>query len=174
MKKTCMYLLILGMIFPIFAQEKISDVYYESGELPAVVLKKAGEEFSVYYPDNSNPDSRVLELQSSFISYNLGKDFEGHDSYLLVLEVEGGMLSATFNDTGKLLSVVERYENAKLPKKVRLNLAKKFPEWTLVRDKFLYVQKNGEVKRKQYKIIMKKDNKIRRVVVNEEGEIIRG
>ncbi len=174
MKKTCMYLLILGMIFPIFAQEKISDVYYESGELPAVVLKKAGEEFSVYYPDNSNPDSRVLELQSSFISYNLGKDFEGHDSYLLVLEVEGGMLSATFNDTGKLLSVVERYENAKLPKKVRLNLAKKFPEWTLVRDKFLYVQRNGEVKRKQYKIIMKKDNKIRRVVVNEEGEIIRG
>ncbi|MGB1268583.1 MAG: hypothetical protein ACPG45_02500 [Flavobacteriaceae bacterium] len=174
MKKTCMYLLILGMIFPLFAQEKISDVFYESGELPAVVLKKAGEEFSVYYPDNSNPDSRVLELQSSFISYNLGKDFEGHDSYLLVLEVEGGMLSATFNDTGKLLSVVERYENAKLPKKVRLNLAKKYPEWTLVRDKFLYVQKYGEVKRKQYKIIMKKDNKIKRIVVDSEGELIRG
>ena len=169
-----MYLLILGMIFPLFAQEKISDVFYESGELPAVVLKKAGEEFSVYYPDNSNPDSRVLELQSSFISYNLGKDFEGHDSYLLVLEVEGGMLSATFNDTGKLLSVVERYENAKLPKKVRLNLAKKYPEWTLVRDKFLYVQKYGEVKRKQYKIIMKKDNKIKRIVVDSEGELIRG
>lgn len=174
MKKTCMYLLILGMMFPVFAQEKISNVFYESGELPAVVLKKAGEEFSVYYPDVSNPDSRVLELESSFISYNLGKDFEGHDSYLLILEVEGGALSATFNDKGKLLSVVERFENVKLPEKVRLNLAEKFPEWTLVKDKFLYVQKNGEVERKEYKIIMKRDNKIKRIVVNEDGNIIRG
>ena len=174
MKKTCMYLLILGMMFPIFAQEKISDVFYESGELPAVVLKKAGEEFSVYYPDNSNPDSRVIELESSFISYNLGKDFEGHDSYLLVLEVEGGILSATFNDKGKLLSVVERFDNVKLPEKVRLNLATKYPEWSLVKDKFLYVQKNGEIKKKEYKIIMKKDNKIKRLVVNELGDVIRG
>jgi hypothetical protein len=169
-----MYLLIFGMMFPLFAQEKISNLFYESGELPAVVLKKAGEEFSVYYPDNSNPDSRVLELENSFISYNLGKDFEGHDSYLLVLEIEGGILSATFNDTGKLLSVVEKFNDAKLPEKVRMNLAKEFPEWTLIRDKFLYIQKRGEIKRKEYKIIMKKDNKIRRVVVNENGKIIRG
>lgn len=174
MKKTCMYLLILVMVIPVLAQEKISNVFYESGELPAVVLKKAGEEFSVYYPDNSNPDSRVIELESSFISYNLGKDFEGHDSYLLVLEVEGGILSATFNDVGKLLSVVERFDNVKLPEKVRLSLATKFPEWSLVKDKFLYVQKNGEIKKKEYKIIMKKDNKIKRLVVNEDGHIIRG
>jgi hypothetical protein len=169
-----MYLLILGLVFPLFAQEKISNVFYESGELPAVVLKKAGEEFSIYYPDNTNPDSRVVELENSFVSYNLGKDFEGHDSYLLVLEVEGGILSATFNDIGKLLSVVERYDNAKLPETVRKSLAEKFPEWTLVRDKFVYIQKRGEVKRKEYKIIMKKDNKIKRVVLNEEGVVIRG
>lgn len=174
MKKTCMYLLILGMIVPLFAQEKISNVFYESGELPAVVLKKAGEEFSVYYPDNSNPDSRVVELESSFISYNLGKDFEGYDSYLLVLEIDGGILSATFNDSGKLLSVVEKFDNVKLPENVRVSLAEKFPEWSLVKDKFLYVQKNGEVKKKEYKIIIKKDNKIKRLTVNEDGIILKG
>lgn len=174
MKKTCMYVLILVMVFPLLAQEKVSDEFYESGDLPAVVLKKAGEEFSVYYPDNKNPDSRVMELESSFISYNLGKDFEGHDSYLLILEVEGGILSATFNNEGKLLSVVERFENAKLPEKVRVSLAKKYPEWTLVKDKFLYIQKQGEVKKKEYKIIMKRNNKIKRIIVDENGGIIRG
>ena len=169
-----MYVLILVMVFPLLAQEKVSDEFYESGDLPAVVLKKAGEEFSVYYPDNKNPDSRVMELESSFISYNLGKDFEGHDSYLLILEVEGGILSATFNNEGKLLSVVERFENAKLPEKVRVSLAKKYPEWTLVKDKFLYIQKQGEVKKKEYKIIMKRNNKIKRIIVDENGGIIRG
>ena len=63
MKKLCMYLLIIGLGFPVFAQEKESDNFYESNDLPAVVLKKAGDEFSVYYPDNSNPDSRVLKLK---------------------------------------------------------------------------------------------------------------
>jgi len=169
-----MYLLIIGLGFPVFAQEKQSGDFYESNELPAVVLKKAGDEFSVYYPDSSNPDSRVLKLQNKFISYKIENDFQGKTDYLLLLEVEGGVLAASFNKKGKLISVVEKFENAKLPEKIRVKLASEYPEWDLVKDKFLYVQKSGEVKRKEYKIIMKKDNKIKRIVVNEDGTIIRG
>jgi len=169
-----MYLLIIGLGFPVFAQEKQSDDFYESHELPAVVLKKAGDEFSVYYPDNSNPDSRVLRLENKFISYKIDNDFQGNTEYLLLLEVEGGVLSATFNEKGKLVSVVEKFENARLPEKIRVKLASEYPEWNLIKDKFLYVQKMGEIKRKEYKIIMKKDNKIKRIVVDEDGTIIRG
>lgn len=97
MKKLCMYLLIIGLGFPVFAQEKQSDDFYESYDLPAVVLKKAGDEFSVYYPDNSNPDSRVLKLENKFIGYKIENDFHGVVDYLLLLEVEGGALAATFN-----------------------------------------------------------------------------
>jgi hypothetical protein len=161
-------------MFPVFAQEYGMEEYYESNELPAVVLKKAGNEFSVYYPDNLNPDSRVVELENKFISYKIDNDFDGKESYLLLLEVEDGFLSATFNKNGKLVSVVEKFENVKLPEKVRNSLAEKFPEWKMMKDKFLYVQKRGEVKRKEYKIIMKKDNKIRRLIMNEDGVIIRG
>lgn len=174
MRTFCMYLLILGLISPLFAQEKKFDELYESGELPAVVLKKAGEEFSVYYPDNKNPDSRVLALESSFISYNIDKEFDGTESYYILFEVEDGVLAATFDERGKLLSVVERFKNVRIPEKVRLSLAKKFPEWSLKSDKFVYVQKSGEVKRKRYKIIMRKNKILRRVVVDENGEIIRG
>jgi hypothetical protein len=162
----------IGLIYPALAQEKNYDELYESGELPAVVLKKAGEEFSVYYPDNKNPDSRVLALENSFITYNVDKEFDGTESYYILFEVEDGVLAATFNENGKLLSVVERFKNVRIPEKVRLSLAKKFPEWSLKSDKFVYVQKSGEVKRKRYKIIMKKNNKLRRIVVNEHGEIL--
>ena len=167
-----MYLLIMGLIFPVLAQEKKYDELYESGELPAVVLKKAGEEFSVYYPDNKNPDSRVLALENSFITYNIDKEFDGTESYYILFEVEDGVLAATFDEKGKLLSVVERFKNVRIPENVRLNLAKKFPEWSLKSDKFVYIQKSGEVKRKRYKIIMKKNKKLRRIVVNEHGEIL--
>jgi len=169
-----MYLLIIGLGIPVFAQEKQSDDFYESNELPAVVLKKAGDEFSVYYPDNTNPDSRVLKLENKFISYKIDNDFQGKTEYLLLLEIEGGALAATFNKKGKLISVVEKFENTKLPEKIRKKLAVEYPEWNLVKDKFLYVQKIGKIKRKEYKIIMKKGNKIKRIVVDEDGMIIRG
>jgi len=174
MKKLCMYLLIIGLGFPVFAQEKQSDDFYESNDLPAVVLKKAGDEFSVYYPDNSNPDSRVLKLENKFIGYKIENNFHGKTNYLLLLEVEGGALSATFDEQGKLISVVEKFENARLPENIREKLADEYPEWNLIKDKFLYVQKRGEITRKEYKIIMKKDNKIKRIVVDENGTIIRG
>ena len=174
MKTVCMYLLVLGFICPTLAQERLYEEMYESGELPAVVLKKAGEEFSVYYPDTTNPDSRVLKLEKSFISYKVEVEKGESKSYFLLFELEEGFLSATFNEKGKLTSVVEKFKNVKLPEPVRKSLASKFPEWILVKDKYLYVQKYGSVKIKEYKIIMKKGNKIRRVVVNEDGVIIRG
>lgn len=174
MKKLCVYLFVFGMLLPVFSQEKDSFEYYESNDLPAVVLKKAGDEFSVYYPDISNPDSRVLKLENKFISYKIDNEFQGKTEYLLLLEVEGGFLTATFNKKGKLISVVEKFENARLPEKIREKLAKQYPEWSLVKDKFLYVQKIGEIKRKEYKIIMKKGNKVKRIVMDKDGNILRG
>ena len=159
MKTVCIYLLVLGFVFPSLAQERLYEDFYESGELPAVVLKKAGEEFSVYYPDSSNPDSRVLELEKHFISYKLEAENGKLKSYLLLFE---------------LVSVVEKFKNVRLPELVRKSLAKEFPKWSLIKDKFLYVQKNGSVKIKEYKVIIKKGDKIRRVVLTEDGVIIRG
>lgn len=73
--------------------------------LTAVVIKSAGDVFSVYLPDrNTDPKQ---ELEDSFIACDLGKNYEGYDSYLVVMEIKGGSLSATYNENGKLISVVE-------------------------------------------------------------------
>ena len=54
-------------------------------ELPGVVIKSAGKDFSIYLPDR-NPDMAVRNLEEKFIAYDLGKDYEGFESYLVVLE----------------------------------------------------------------------------------------
>ena len=86
-------------------------------ELPEIVLKKIGEDFSVYLPD-WNPDMDVRQLQKYFVAYDLGKDFEGYDNYLVIMRNAKGTLTATYNDKGKLVRVVEKYENVRLPSDV--------------------------------------------------------
>ena len=140
-------------------------------DLPAVVIKSAGKDFSVYLPDR-NPDANVIKLQQEFISYNLGKDYEGYDSYLVVLECPKGSLSATYNHNGKLTSVVENYENVQLPAKVIYSIYKEYPGWTIVKDKFLYTQKEGDIKKKEYNLKITKENDVRKIVVKPTGEIL--
>lgn len=140
-------------------------------DLPAVVIKSAGKDFSVYLPDR-NPDQNVRELQEKFISYNLGKDYEGYNKYLVVLESPKGSLSATYNQNGKLTGVVENYQNVQLPAKVIYTIYKDYPGWTIVKDKFLYSQQEGDIQKKEYNLKIKKDDDIRKIIVKATGEII--
>jgi hypothetical protein len=46
----------------------------------------------------------------------------------------------TYNENGKLISVVENYKNV-LFSKVIYEIYKKYPGWQIVNDKYLYSQK---------------------------------
>jgi hypothetical protein len=65
-------------------------------ELPAVVIKRIGADFSVYIPDN-HPDKDVRRLEEKFIAYDIGTDYEGTESYLLIMQTKNSSLSATYN-----------------------------------------------------------------------------
>jgi hypothetical protein len=141
-------------------------------ELPGVVIKSAGKDFSVYLPDK-NPDKTVRAIEEKFIAYDLGKDYEGFESYLVVMETDKGSLSATYNENGKLTSVVENYKNVKLPSAVIYSILRTYPGWQIVNDKFLYTQEEGEVIKKEYNIKIKKDKDVRKLTVTPEGEILK-
>ena len=79
-------------------------------ELPEIVLSKIGDDFSIYLPDK-NPDLSVRQLQKYFVAYDLGKDFEGYENYLVMMKNDKGTLTASYNEKGKLTRVVEKYEN---------------------------------------------------------------
>jgi len=177
MKPFIIILFFLGSIITSYSQnKKDSDSEEESlksEQLPAVVIRSAGKDFSVYLTDQ-NPDASVRGLEKEFISYNLGKDYEGFDTYLVTMETLNGSLAATYNENGKLIRVVENYKNVKLPSKVIYSIYKEFPGWQTINDKFLYTQENGDIIKKQYQLKIKKNNEVRKLVVHPNGEILKG
>jgi hypothetical protein len=153
--------------------QSFDDEELKYSELPAIVMKTAGKDFSIYLPDR-NPDSKVRQLQDKFIGYDLGKNFDGYNEYLVLMEAEDASLVATYNEKGKLMSVVENYSNVKLPRQVIFSVFKSYPGWTIVKDKFLYTQEDGDIIKKQYNLKIKKDREVKKLVVQPNGNIIAG
>jgi hypothetical protein len=141
-------------------------------ELPEIVITKIGDDFSVYLPDR-NPDLDVRQLQDHFIAYDLGKDYDGYNNYLVIMRNDKGTLTATYNQKGKLIRVVEKYENVKLPDKVIYSVLKTFPGWGIVDDQFHYTQADGDVLKKHYKVKIKKGKEQKRLLVAPNGEILK-
>ena len=175
MKSLIVFLLFFGFVISSYSQKKPQR---EEGKidvinLPEIVIKKAGADFSVYIPDK-NPDGNVKRVQEKFIAYDLGKDNEDYDEYLLVMQIKKGTLAATYDEKGKLIRVVENYKNVVLPSQVIYSVYKKFPGWTIVNDKFLYTQEEGDIIKKQYNLKIKKNKEVRKLVVRPNGEIVKG
>lgn len=141
-------------------------------ELPGVVIKRVGTDFSVYIPDN-NPDQRVKMVEEKFIAYDLGKDAEGYEEYLVVMEAKNGSLTATYNENGKLVRVVENFKNVRLPSEVIYSIYRTYPGYSIVNDSFLYTQEDGDVIKKQYNVKIKKDKEVVKLLVRPNGEIIK-
>jgi hypothetical protein len=175
MKKFIVALLFLGFAVSSFSQKKTEK---EEGKmdiinLPEIVIKKAGSDFSVYVPDD-NPDQTVRRLEQNFVAYDLGKDYKGNENYLVTMDIKNGSLAATYDEKGKLIRVVENYKNVILPSEVIYSIYKNFPKWTIVNDKFLYTQTEGDVIKKQYNVKIKKNKEVRKLVVRMDGEIVKG
>jgi hypothetical protein len=177
MKTFIISLLFFGCLTTSYSQDtknnEVEEENLRTEQLPEVVIRRAGKDFSVYLTDK-NPDASVRNLQEKFISYNLGKDYEGFDSYLVTMETQNGALAATYNENGKLTRVVENYKNVRLPSKVIYSIYKEFPDWVIINDKFLYTQENGDIIKKQYHLKIKKNNEVRKLVVHANGEILKG
>lgn len=152
-------------------QSKSESGSVDFEELPEVVLKRVGEDFSIYLPDR-NPDANVRGLQQFFVAYDLGKDYEGYENYLVIMENEKGKLTATYNDKGKLIRVLEKYEDVRLPNDVIYAILKAFPGWGIVNDKYVYAQADGKISKKHYKVKIQNGSQTKRLTVTPTGEIL--
>lgn len=161
-----------------FSQNKntLSDLNndnLELRELPEIVLKRIGNDFSIYLPDR-HPDLNVQQMQDFFIAYDIGKDYEGYEAYLVIMKNDKGTLTAKYNQNGKLINVIEKYENIILPNEVLYSVTKTFPGWDIINDKYLYAQSEGQIDKKEYAIKIKKEKKTKRLLLSSNGEILKG
>lgn len=176
MKSIICLLAIVGFTLTGYSQDKTyqSEESMSLKKLPEIVIKRAGNDFSVYLPEFENQDAKIKQLQESFIAYDLGKDYEGYENYLVTMKVKDGSLVATYNEKGKLTRVVEKYENVKLPMDVIYGVYKTYPGWKISNDKYLYSQEDGDITQKQYNLKLTKDKETKKIVVNSKGEVLKG
>nr|WP_314835649.1 hypothetical protein [uncultured Flavobacterium sp.] len=172
MKSFIIILLFLGITSSSYSQDETEKGKMKIEELPGVVIKRIGSDFSIYIPDN-NPDQSVKAVEEKFIAYDLGKENEGYEEYLLIMEVKNGSLAATYDEKGKLTRVVEDFRNVKLPSEVIYSVYRTYPQWSIVNDRFLYTQEEGDVIKKQYNLKIKKGKETRKLVVRPNGEILK-
>ena len=113
-------------------------------------------------------------MQDFFIAYDIGKDYEGYEAYLVIMKNDKGTLTAKYNQNGKLINVIEKYENIILPNEVLYSVTKTFPGWDIINDKYLYAQSEGQIDKKEYAIKIKKEKKTKRLLLSSNGEILKG
>jgi hypothetical protein len=172
MKSFIIIFLFLGITSSSYSQDETEKGKMKIEELPGVVIKRIGSDFSIYIPDN-NPDQSVKAVEEKFIAYDLGKENEGYEEYLLIMEGKNGSLAATYDEKGKLTRVVEDFRNVKLPSQVIYSVYRTYPQWSIVNDRFLYTQEEGDVIKKQYNLKIKKGKETRKLVVRPNGEILK-
>lgn len=89
------------------------------------------------------------------------------------MEAKNGSLTATYNEAGKLVRVVEQFKNIKLPAEVIYSIYRTYPGWSIVNDKFLYTQEDGDIIQKQYNVKIKQGKNHMKLLVRPNGEILK-
>jgi hypothetical protein len=175
MKTLMVIALILGAHITTLSQNMINTGNDEGGtkfvEPHKIVVKNAGKKFSYYLPDD-NQSLSVKKLESDFVAYNISNDSEDYESSYVVIREGKGVLMANYDSNGKLIRVEEKYYDTQLPMSIIQSVYKAYPGWQIVKDKYVYSQKNGEMTKREYFLKLKKENEIIKLKVNPTGDVI--
>ncbi|WP_282124225.1 hypothetical protein [Algibacter mikhailovii] len=105
---------------------------------PSTLKKEASSMPSYHYFKtvyNTNTLAVVHKLEKEILSYNI-KESRIYDnseaaSYQIKLKQQQAKALVTFNNQGTILSSKEVYQNVRVPYKLRLHIAKSYPNWAL-------------------------------------------
>lgn len=88
-------------------------------------------------------------------------------TYNVVFKNNQGEIVATYNNEGKILSTVEKYEDVVIPVNLRIAISKQFPSWAFQSNTYLisYTENNGISKKYKIKINKGKHKKTLKLLV---------
>ncbi|AUC81252.1 nicotinate-nucleotide adenylyltransferase [Lacinutrix sp. Bg11-31] len=166
MKKVLFILIALGLTSQVYAQDPI--------ELEEIVISVSYKYLNAAYSPDS--DSRVKTLEKEVALYDIkNAEFysDEYDNYSVSFFIPDGKIVAAYNKEGDVIRTIERFEDVKLPKDVRDAVAKRFPNWSIVKDVYsVKFHKGNNVAKKQYKIKLKNGEEIVRVKTDEYGTFL--
>lgn len=171
MKKTIITLVLIGFAFQSYAQDVLFEEKIKKEEVPEIVVVSVEKDF---------PDFEVEEYTAVPVEFieedvivNRGiKSNDDYNTYQITLKNKNEKMTATYTKDGKLISTFAYGKNVLLPKAVRDIVATAFPKWVFIEDTYKMVSYNNGKKNERYKVIIKKGNEMKKVIVDASGNII--
>lgn len=166
MKKVLIFLLVCGLITPVFSQITVLDT---------VVIRPIKYKY-IFEVVDEDIDKSVKKLQEELGNFDVTKEeyySDDYDNYSVTFRIPKGYAVAAYDKDGELIRTVERYKNVKLPLAVREAVVERFPNWAIDKDiyRVTYSDPKWESK-KTYKLKLTNGEKTIRVKTDEYGNFL--
>lgn len=144
-------------------------------ELPEIEIIGVNYKYLAVAGESDDP-APVKMLQRKAATYDVkASEFyeDEYDNYSISFFIPEGRILASYDKEGNILRTIEKYKNMDLPPAVSEVIDEKYPGWTMTKNAYLvnYHDKKG-VTKKEYKILLEKDNQRMRVKTDENGVVM--
>lgn len=169
MKKIILCLLALGLTTLFYAQV-VND-----GMLPEVEVRAMNYKY-LNSVDNTAAPVPVKLLEQEVANYNILENdlySDEYETYEVSFFIPEGRIVAVYDDKGKLVRTIEKFQNISVPKDVSKSVTKRFPGFIIFKDtyKVSYHRDEGVVKQ-EYKLTLKNGDQVLKVKTDSKGKFI--
>ncbi|CAM1342143.1 hypothetical protein [Tenacibaculum aestuarii] len=173
MKKLVFGLLFLGLTNLAHSQNDIQKNII----LEPVTIKPLNLSYLKEVQREDTPEFAV-NLQNEAARYDItedpifGKEFEAYEVIFKSKNDEtSGLITATYDSKGKIMSSIERYKNILLPKTVRTAINNKYPGWVIYKDVYLVTYRDNSKSKQVFKVQIRKDGEKKNLKLDYDGNI---
>lgn len=174
MKTFVIGLIAIGLTNLINAQNDLASVSNSDDLIYSTkISSNTSKDFNMEYLSETNQEGVsiiIQKLQKVVANYNI-KTSEVYQpelttTYTVNFSEDENTVVAVYNKDGEVISSNEHYQNIRLPYKISLEIAKKYPGWAFnnVQCEIVYAI-NNSVETK-YKINLKKNRKSKNIVIS--------
>ena len=159
MKKSAINLLALGMASIGLAQN--SHPNFELSKYKSFKEMSINHEYLDEVQNGLTPNqAKYLENLVSYWDVTKSRQFKGRkgDGFDVTFKSGKNYIEASYDANGKIIMVNERFRNFALPLQVSIALAKRYPNWKVVKNKYLVLYTRNNRPNKSFKVQIQKGN----------------
>ena len=173
MKKLVFGLLFLGLTSLVYSQNDVQKNII----LEPVTIKPLNLSYLKEVQREDTPEF-AINLQNEAARYDItedpifDKEFEAYEVIFRSKNDESsGLITATYDSKGKIMSSIERYKNVLLPRTVRDVINEKYPGWIIYKDIYLVTYRDNSKSKQVFKVQIRKDGEKKNLKLDYDGNI---
>ena len=173
MKKIVFGLLFLGLTSLVYSQNDVQKNII----LEPVTIKPLNLSYLKEVQREDTPEF-AINLQNEAARYDItespifDKEFEAYEVIFRSKNDESsGLITATYDSKGKIMSSIERYKNVLLPRTVRDVINEKYPGWIIYKDIYLVTYRDDKKSKQVFKVQLRKDGEKKNLKLDYDGNI---